>query len=61
MFDALANGLIAIFNGLWAFAGELLTLRVALIGLLVLGLGWMAAIEIEDLDRKGTRPTIRRH
>jgi hypothetical protein len=61
MLDALSNGLIATFNGLWAMTGGLISLRVALGVAIVGSLAWLAAIEIEELDREGTRPGVRRH
>ncbi len=61
MLDQLSQALIAIVNGLQAGLGAALELRTVLVIVTVLGLGWLAAVEIEELDRRGVKPSIRRH
>lgn len=59
--DQLADGLVTVFNGAWATVTSLTHPGVA--GLLVLagGLAWMARLELDELDRHGTKPTVERH
>lgn len=61
MFDALATGLISIANGLLDFAGMALSLRTILILATLISLAWLAACEVEEMDRQGLKPTIRQH
>lgn len=61
MLDQISQALIAVYNGLLAGFGALMDLRTLLVLITVLGLGWLAAVEVEELDRRGFKPTIRRH
>ncbi len=61
MLNDLSTGLIAIFNGLLTMLGGLLDLRTILVVAIVVSLGWIAATEIEELDRMGAKPAVRRH
>lgn len=61
MFEAIANVLIAIANGALTILGGLLTLRVGLVVVIVACLAWLAAIEIEALDRRAYKPPVRPH
>lgn len=61
MLNDLSTGLIAIFNGLLTMLGGLFDLRTILVVAIVVSLGWIAATEIEELDRMGAKPAVRRH
>lgn len=61
MLDSTSTGLTAIFNGLVALCDGLLDLRVALALVVVLSLFWLACTEVEELDRLGIKPYVRRH
>lgn len=58
--DALANGLITVFNGLQTLLDGLLTpiaaMSIAIGGAFV----WIALIELDELNRQGTKPEIER-
>jgi len=59
--NILSNGLTTIFNGIWATLHALvspLTIAVVLAGA---SLAWLALLECDELDRKGTKPIIGRH
>lgn len=58
--DALANGLVTIVNGLWAIVDGLLS-PVALMSIVIAAsLAWIALIELDELNRQGTKPEIER-
>jgi hypothetical protein len=61
MLDALYTGFVAILNGLLTVLSGLIDLRTVLVVAIVVSLGWIAATEIEELDRMGAKPTVRRH
>lgn len=61
MLDSFANGLITTINGLITLIGGLVSLPVLLVGLCAVSLLWLAACEIEDLDQRGIKPTVRRN
>lgn len=61
MLDHVSQVLVAVVNGLIGAVGALVDLRTGLVALTLLGLLWLAAVEVEDLDRRSTKPTIRRH
>jgi len=58
--DALANGLVTVFNGLQTLLDGLLT-PVTLMGIAIgAALVWIALIELDELNRQGTKPEIER-
>lgn len=59
--DALAAGLTALVNGLIALAGVLVSPVVGSLVLGALACAWLATMEIEELDRQGTKPEVGRH
>ena len=59
--DQLSQSLIAIFNGLQVGLYSVFSLQTLMVLVLLYGLAWLAAVEIEELDRKGDKPTIRLH
>lgn len=59
--NALGTGLILTVNGLWQMVTHLAD-PITLIGVtMAAGLVWLAGIEIEELDRQGTKPEVGRH
>lgn len=61
MLDSLSQILVAIANGLYNVVQALGDVRVFLIALTAVSLLWLAAVEIEELDRQGAKPIPRRH
>lgn len=61
MFDSLANGAVATLNGLLSIAGGLVNLRVIFAVVVAASAVWLAACEIEELDRQGIKPDVVRH
>lgn len=58
--DALANGLITVVNGLQTLLDGLLT-PIAAMGVVIgAALVWIALIELDELNRQGTKPEIER-
>jgi len=58
--DALANGLVTILNGLRALGGGLLTATALMTIVIAVSLAWIALIELDELNRQGTKPEIGR-
>lgn len=61
MLEQLSQVLVAMANGVLAGVGAVANLRTVLVLLTVLSLGWLAAVEVENLDRAGYKPSVRRH
>ena len=58
--EPLANGLVTVFNGLQTLFNGLLT-PVVVMGIAIGGaLAWLALIELDELNRQGTKPEIER-
>lgn len=58
--DTLANGLITVVNGLQTLLDGLLT-PIAAMGVAIgAALVWIALIELDELNRQGTKPEIER-
>jgi hypothetical protein len=59
--EHLGNGLVTIFNGLWVTLTSVVS--PATLGGLVLAacLLWLARLELDELDRLGSKPTVDRH
>lgn len=58
--DVFANGLVTIFNGVTTIVDGLLTPVAVMAILLGCGLTWLALIELDELNRQGTKPEIER-
>lgn len=59
--DAVATGLIAIFNGLWTLLAAVFSpLTITILVLIACGT-WLAVIEVDELDRQARKPTVMRH
>jgi hypothetical protein len=61
MLEHVANVLITIANGVVSVLGALTDLRVGLVLVSAVCLAWLAAVEIEQLDRRGYKPGVRAH
>lgn len=61
MLDQLSQFLVTLVNGLLAGVHGALSLRTLLVLVTLAGLAWLSAVEIEELDRRGAKPVIRRH
>jgi hypothetical protein len=61
MFESLANGLTATLNGLLTMILGIADLRVVLFVAVAASAVWLAACEIEELDRQGIKPDVVRH
>ena len=57
----LTNGLLTFFNGLFAAVSSLASPVMIAIVLSAAGLAWMAVLECDELDRRGTKPGVRLH
>ena len=61
MLEHVANILVTIANGAATVIGAVADLRVVLVAVSAASLAWLAAVEIEQLDRKGYKPGVRAH
>jgi hypothetical protein len=59
--DALAAGIITIFNGLHAVFGHVLSPIALTVCILGASMAWLAAVDVEELNRRGTKPRVGRH
>jgi hypothetical protein len=58
--DIVGSGLIILFNGALAVADNLIGHLPLSVAVMAVCLAWLAACEIEELDRQGFRPTFDR-
>lgn len=59
--DAVANGLVTLFNGLVGVLDAVASPWTFAIGAIAASLAWLAVIEIEELDRQAAKPEVGRH
>lgn len=59
--EHLGNGLITLANGLWTIATALVSPMVLGALVLALALAWLSKLEVDELDRSGTKPLVDRH
>lgn len=59
--EILGSGLITLFNGLVAMVGAVSSPITIAVVLCALALGWFAMLEVDELDRQGTKPEVGRH
>jgi len=59
--EAITAGLVVILNGVFTLLGTLFTPVVGIAVLTLLGLGWLAIIEIEELNKRSSKPTTPLH
>lgn len=58
--ESLANGLITVFNGLQTLLAGLLT-PIVMMSIIIGGaFVWIALIELDEINRQGTKPEIGR-
>jgi len=58
--DALANGLVTVANGARTLADGVLTPVALMCAVIAASLVWLALIELDELNRQGTKPEIER-
>lgn len=58
--NALTNGLVTVFNGLQTLFDGLLTPVAAMSIFIGAAFVWIALIELDELNRQGTKPEIER-
>jgi hypothetical protein len=59
--ETLGNGLFTLANGTWEALTALASPMVLTGLVLAVSLVWLSLIEVEELDRQGTKPEVRRH
>lgn len=59
--ETLGAGLITLANGVLDMSGRVLSPVVFVFALLIVSLGWLCLIELDELDRQGSKPEIGRH
>lgn len=59
--DLLAAGFTIIVNGLMHLVGAIFSPTAVLLVVTGAGLAWMAVIEIEEMNRKASKPTTPLH
>lgn len=59
--DELASGIITLLNGIWMALTSLASPLVLAGVAMAAGLLWLALIEVDDLDRQGSKPVVERH
>jgi hypothetical protein len=59
--DALSAGIITIFNGIHAAFNHVLSPIALTICILGATMAWLAAVDVEELNRRGTKPRVGRH
>lgn len=58
--EVFANGIVTIVNGLRAVTGGLVNPLSVMAILTAVGLVWLALIELDEINRQGTKPEIER-
>jgi hypothetical protein len=59
--DALASGLITLLNGARAMALATLSPVAMAVIICAVSMAWLAMVEVELLNRQGTKPRVGRH
>jgi hypothetical protein len=59
--NILTNGFITIFNGFWSTFSSLTSPVSIAIFVCAGSLGWLARLEVDQLDRIGAKPEVRTH
>jgi hypothetical protein len=57
----LGNGLITLVNGFLSIGGRLASVEALCAVMAAVALFWLALLEVDELNRQGTKPTIGRH
>jgi hypothetical protein len=59
--ESVTNGLLTIVNGLFDLTGRVIS-PLTLMGLImVVSYIWLCLIELDEVDRQGTKPEVGRH
>jgi hypothetical protein len=56
-----SNSLITLTNGAFDFITRLFSPVSIILILLVISLSWMALLEMDEMNRQGTKPDVGRH
>ena len=59
--NVLSNGLTTLFNGLFYLVGSLGSPIVLAVVVAGVSLAWLALLECDDVDRRGTKPIVGTH
>jgi hypothetical protein len=59
--DALAAGLTTIFNGIRTVVDGALSPIALTVLVLGASMAWLSAVDVEELNRRGTKPRVGRH
>ena len=59
--ETLGNGITTIVNGAWTLADRVASPLTLVLLLLAAGFAWFVLLEIDELDRQGTKPEVRTH
>jgi hypothetical protein len=57
----MTNGLVTIVNGFTDITGRVASPLTLVAVLMVLSYTWLCLIELDEVDRQGTKPEIGRH
>lgn len=59
--NVIASGLTTAFNGVWEVLSLVTSPIGAAVGVIALSAAWLGLIEIELMDRSGSKPRVGRH
>ena len=59
--NSLINAFVAFANGLYNLTHHLASPGTAAVVIIAASLAWLACIEIDELNRRGTKPTVETH
>jgi hypothetical protein len=59
--SSLINSFVALANGAYGLAHHLVSAITLAVIVAALALGWLARIECDEMDRRGTKPTVGTH
>jgi hypothetical protein len=61
VFTYLGAGAVTLFNGVWALITTLASPITLAVVVSAAGFFWLAGIEVEELNRQGTKPDVQLH
>lgn len=59
--DVVGTGLVLIANGALEIAHQFTSLTTIVVLVAAASLGWLATMEVEELNRQGMKPDVARH
>jgi hypothetical protein len=59
--ELLGDGLVTMLNGLGRLFSMVLSPLTVIVALLAISLIWLSLIEIDELNRQGSKPDVQRH